>query len=57
MLKWVRKKFNGLDQLTDDVELLALRDRVEERGLGRDLAAVLPGAVQVEVLQGHLILI
>ena len=57
MLKWVRKKFNGLAQRTDDVELLALRDRVEERGLGRDLAAVLPGAVQVEVLQGHLVLV
>ena len=46
--KGVKKSFQA--PLTDDVELLALRHRVEERSFGRDLTAVLARAVEVQVL-------
>ena len=41
-------------KLTDDLQPLALRDRVEERRLGRDLAPVATSAGQVHLAEGHL---
>ena len=43
--------------LTDDLHPAAPGDCVEERGLGGDLAAVLPGTPQVQPTQDHLVLV